>query len=387
MPIRDKVCTRCNAAGLWWNKTADEKFVLHDSFGVHKCTPVTTASAVARTTPPGVGSRSMSEDVEALAIASVLDTVAKVTESFQRTIDAKSDHHAECLRASVNEATATLTNLVEASYSRALTEFRNLMPQRYDLYITSPDHTVVMSDVKPHFQLQRMVDWLNIREHVWAAGPAGSGKTTAAEQAANVLSLPVYILPCGMSTNDWSLLGFTNPTGQYVPGHMRQPFEHGGVFVLDEIDNTNPSVLTTINGALSGKSYQFPDALVPRHPDFVVVGCANTWGTGPDRQYVGRSQLDAATLDRFKRVPWMYDEDAEYDWAGRDQAEWVSYVQRVRQCVDELSMRIVVSPRASIGGAKGLRNGIDWDTVAEDCIWNGVGDDDRIRLQSLAGVK
>jgi len=329
----------------------------------------------------------MSADVERLAKDAVLDMVAKVGESFQRTINTRAeDHEADMLRI-IKDETARLTSELGMAYAEALDEFRNLMPVRHDLYITVPDHTVVMPDVKPHFQLQRMVDWLNIREHVWAAGPAGSGKTTAAEQAAQVLSLPVYILPCGMSTNDWSLLGFTNPSGQYVPGHMRQPFEHGGVFVLDEIDNTNASVLTTINGALSGRSYQFPDALVPRHPDFVVVGCANTWGTGPDRQYVGRNQLDAATLDRFKRIPWGYDEDAEYDWAGRDQATWVGYVQRVRRCVNELSMRVVVSPRASIGGASGLRNGIDWDTVAEDCIWNGVGDDDRARLQSLVGVR
>ena len=208
------------------------------------------------------------------------------------------------------------------------------------------------------------------------------GKTTAAEMAASILSLPVYTISCGMSTNDWSLLGFTSPNGTYIPGHMRQPFEHGGVFVLDEIDNTPPSVLTTINGALSGNSYQFPDAMVKRHPDFVVVGCANTWGSGPDRQYM-RNQLDAATLDRFKKISWGYDKDAEYDWAGRDQARWVTYVQGIRQHAMDLAMRVVVSPRASIGGAKGIRNGLDWTQVAEDCILNGMSEDDQVRLQNI----
>lgn len=389
MPIKDKICTRCGQTGLWWAKSADEKFLLHDSFGLHKCAdkPVTTASAVART--PGVGSRSnapsISADVEQMARAAVLDMVAKITESFTRTIDARSGEHEASIRAIVADGISRVLATNDDAFNAAMAEFRNQMPQRHDLYVTAPDHTAIMPDVKPHFQLQSMVEWLNIRKHVWAGGPAGSGKTTAAEQAANVLSLPVYVLPCGMSTNDWSLLGFTNPSGQYVPGHMRKPFEHGGVFVLDEIDNTNPSVLTTINGALSGKSYQFPDALVQRHPDFVVVGCANTWGTGPDRQYVGRNQLDAATLDRFIKVPWGYDEDAEYDWAGRDQSVWVDYVQRVRQCVNELSMRVVVSPRASISGAAGLRNGISWNRVAAACIWDGIGDDDRTRLQSIVG--
>lgn len=391
MPVRDKICNLCGATGLWWSRTADEKFLLYDSSGIHTCGPVTKASAV-RTTTPGLGSRSntpsMSVDVEAMARNAVLDMVAKVTESFQRTINDKAYTAEQTLNSLVTEYNSKLWDVMNTCRTQAMDEFRNLMPQRHDLYVTSPDHTTVMPDVKPHYQLQRMVDWLNIREHVWAAGPAGSGKTTAAEQAAQVLSLPAYVLPCGQSTNDWSLQGWLNPTtGTYIPGHMRQPFEHGGVFVLDEIDNTNPSVLTTINGALSGSSYQFPDVLVKRHPDFVVVGCANTWGHGPDRQYVGRNQLDAATLDRFKRVPWTYDEDAEYDWAGRDQSPWVSYVQQVRQYVNELSMRVVVSPRASIGGASGLRNGISWEVVAEDCLWNGMGDDDRTRLQSLVEVR
>jgi MoxR-like ATPase len=268
---------------------------------------------------------------------------------------------------------------VEIALAQAKEEFRLLMPQRHDLYIHAPDSEVVIEG-RPHFQLQRMVNWLNLREHVWAAGPAGSGKTTAAGQAADALGLPHYILPCGMSTNDWSLLGFTNPDGKYIPGHMRQPFEHGGVFVLDEIDNTNPSVLTTINGALSGQSYQFPDANVPRHPDFVVVGCANTWGTGPDRMYVGRNQLDAATLDRFRHVEWGYDEEAEFDWAGRDQSSWVGYVQELRAMARD--MRVVISPRASISGAKGIRNGLNWDEVAEDCIFNGMSEDDAARLRA-----
>lgn len=189
-----------------------------------------------------------------------------------------------------------------------------------------------------------------------------------------------------MATNDWSLLGFINPTGSYIPGHMRQPFEHGGVFVLDEIDNTNPSVLTTINGALSGSSYLFPDTLVQKHPDFVVVGCANTYGTGPDRLYVGRNQLDAATLDRFKKIAWGYDEEAEFDWAGRDKTPWIQYVQRVRACASKLSMRVVVSPRASIGGAKGLRNGLSWNSVSTDCLWNGMSKDDSTRILDIVGA-
>jgi energy-coupling factor transporter ATP-binding protein EcfA2 len=314
-----------------------------------------------------------------------MDVVAKVQESFHRTISTIASDVRSDVRAIVEDNIANLERVVEASYSQALQEFRDLMPQQHEMIIRAPDATT-RTEGRPHYQLQRLVDWLNLREHVMTVGPAGSGKTTAAEQAAGILDLPAYVLPCGMATNDWSLLGFISPTGSYVPGHMRQPFEHGGVFVLDEIDNTNPSVLTTINGALSGKNYQFPDAMIQKHPDFVVVGCANTYGTGPDRLYVGRNQLDAATLDRFKKISWGIDEDAEFDWAGRDQTSWVRYVQRVRACASDLAMRVVVSPRASIGGAKGLRNGLDWQHVAEDCIWRGMSSDDSTRILEIVGA-
>lgn len=357
--------------------------LVHANNEPHICLPITRADQVIRTySDPEPTPSPISGDIFKQAHDAVMDAVAEVTGSFRRTMDNIAQSAHSDVRSKVSHAYEDIDDKV----SRAMEEFRNLMPQQHELVVHTPIGNTI-TEGRPHFQLQRMVDWLNLREHVWAAGPAGSGKTTAASQAADVLGLPAYVLPCGMATNDWSLLGFTNPDGNYIPGHMRQPFEHGGVFVLDEIDNTNPSVLTTINGALSGSSYQFPDVLVQRHPDFVVVGCANTWGNGPDRMYVGRNQLDAATLDRFKRVEWKYDEVAELDWAGRDQIDWTQYVQRVRQCAYESSMRVVISPRASIGGAKGLRNGLLWSEVSEDCLWNGMSEDDSTRILGIVGAQ
>lgn len=367
-----KTCNLCQQEDLHWSQSG-EKFTLVDNLGMrHVCPPVTTRSGVAVTPPPSRG-----VDIPQLAQAAVLDATAQVMGTFHRSVsDAVLEARAGFL--------STSRDTVDLAMERAKVEFRLLMPQQHEIVIQSPNATTHM-DGRPHYQLQRLVGWLNVREHVMAVGPAGSGKTTCAAQAADVLGLPHYILPCGMATNDWSLLGFISPVGDYIPGHMRQPYEHGGVFVLDEIDNTNPSVLTTINGALSGGSYQFPDSLIQKHPDFVVVGCANTYGTGPDRLYVGRNQLDAATLDRFKKIAWGYDEEAEFDWAGRDQGAWVEYVQKVRACAARLQMRVVVSPRASIGGAKGLRNGLTWGIVSEDCLWNGMSSDDSTRILEIVG--
>ena len=382
-----KVCSRCQQGGLHW-QAYGSRFRLADELGQPHVCLVTKASQLLAANPtPSVVSPapSISAEVQRLARDAVLDTVATVTESFQRNTRDRMAELDLTMRTWTRDTEDRVASRIQALLDQAKYDLQAMIPQRHELVVRTPDAITILRDTRPHQQLGRLVEWLNLREHTWLAGPAGSGKSTGAEQAAQVLKLPMYTLNCGMATNDWSLLGFISPTGQYIPGHLRQPFEHGGVFILDEIDNTNPSVLTTINGALSARSYTFPDTIVPRHPDFVVVGCANTWGTGPDRQYVGRNQLDAATLDRFRKITWGYDEEAEYDWAGRDQGQWVAFVQEVRAEATKLAMRVVISPRASIIGAKALRNGMAWDDTAQECIWNGMSPDDSTRLQSTVG--
>ena len=51
--------------------------------------------------------------------------------------------------------------------------------------------------------------------------------------------------------------------------------------------------------------------MVKRHPKFICIGAGNTYGTGPDRVYVGRQELDGASLDRFDFLEWAYDETLE----------------------------------------------------------------------------
>jgi cobaltochelatase CobS len=202
---------------------------------------------------------------------------------------------------------------------------------------------------------------------------------------AEAMGLAFYERSMGMATSEWDLLGFRNADGDYVPGLLREPYENGGVLMLDEIDNSNPSVLTTLNSALESGMCTFPDGAVARHPDFICIAGGNTYGTGPDRMYCGRTQLDAATLDRFANLDWDYDEEAELDWAGRDQIAWTRYVQTVRRHAMENSMRVVVGPRASIKGAVALRAGIDPAIVVKSFLWKGMSGDDVARLSMLSG--
>jgi cobaltochelatase CobS len=207
-------------------------------------------------------------------------------------------------------------------------------------------------------------------------GPAGSGKTTIAQQVADTLKRKFYAE--NRVTSEYKLLGYMDATGKYVRTQFREAYEKGGVFLLDEVDASDPDVLTTFNSALANGLCPFPDKLVQAHKDFVALAAGNTFGRGADRQYVGRNQLDAATLDRFVIVEVEYDEVAELAWAAND--DWTLYVQQVRKAIADEKVRHIVSPRASIYGARLLAAGMERDVVAERCIWKGLDEQQRLRV-------
>ena len=280
----------------------------------------------------------------------------------------------------INAVTEALLEPIKEAAAEAAAA---VTPTTHSYTVTSNGAVVNQGTGRPHFKIDRIITSLARRKHVWMAGPAGSGKTTAASMAATMLGLPYFEVSLGPATSQWDLNGFKNAMGEYVPGEMREAYEHGGVMMLDEIDNANPAVLVAINAALANGHGNFPDGRVEKHKDFVCIAGANTFGRGADRMYVGRTQIDAATLDRFKFIPFDYDEAAEFDWAGHDQRNWVQFVQRIRHAAQERGLRVVVSPRASINGADELRDGDDWNTIADEYIWNKMSKEDSDMLKSV----
>jgi MoxR-like ATPase len=218
-----------------------------------------------------------------------------------------------------------------------------------------------------------------VRENVYLVGPAGSGKTTMATQAAEAFSLPFY--STGAVGMPYQLLGFTNAEGKYMETDLYRAYVGGGVFLFDEIDASSAQALLAFNAIAANDLAAFPCGTVKRHPDFVIIAAANTWGSGADAQYVGRAQLDAATLDRFAFISMDYDEKLELAISPND--EWTRYVQAFRRAVRELKIRAVVSPRASIKGGKLLSAGLKWDRVEEMLLLRGMSrnDIDKIREQ------
>ena len=221
-----------------------------------------------------------------------------------------------------------------------------------------------------HVALPLLVKFLSARVPVLMVGPAGSGKTTGAERAASILGLEFFPLSVGPQTSKSDLLGYFSAGGAYVPSLFRKAYESGGLVLLDEFDAGNAAVLTIINAALANGYCSFPDGVIKRHDKCFFVAAANTWGRGADRLYVGRAQLDAATLNRFVCLAWDYDESLERRIAAND--TWVDFVQSARKAMYAVGVRHIISPRASISGAALLAQGVDRAQVESSVVWCGL---------------
>ena len=227
-----------------------------------------------------------------------------------------------------------------------------------------------------HFQFEKLLKYVQTKNNIFLVGSAGSGKTTAAENVAKALNIKFYFT--GAINSEYKLTGFIDAQGRIVNTEFRKAYEHGGLFLFDEIDASFPQAILAFNAALANDFMDFPDKKVPKHRNFYCIAAANTFGTGADRQYVGRNQLDAATLDRFITFNWEIDETLEHELANN--YEWVNYVQKARKAASKIGERHIISPRASMQGADLLRIGIDRKEVEKDVVWKGL---DASRIQMI----
>lgn len=183
-------------------------------------------------------------------------------------------------------------------------------------------------------------------------GPAGCGKTMLAKQVAEALGLRFASLSCSPGMSEAKLLGRVIPriagdaASIYESTLLVDAYREGGVLLLDEMDNADPSILTLLNTMLDNGFVNLPDgSIAERHPDTLVIASMNTYGHGSDRIYVGRTALDGATLDRFSgtQVELDYDRALEAKLCPEDEIR--KKVHDIRDKVREHKLRRIVSTR------------------------------------------
>jgi hypothetical protein len=215
--------------------------------------------------------------------------------------------------------------------------------------------------------------------NVWVAGPAGSGKTTAARQVADALGLDFYFN--GAIDSEYKLSGFIDAQGRIVSTAFREAYTNGGLYLFDEVDASLPSAVLAFNAALAGDVADFPGCSkpTPRHKNLRCVAAANTWGYGGGTEYVGRSKMDAAFLDRFVQLAWPYDEVLERRLVPNF-PQWVESVQQFRLRASNRGLKVVISPRATVNGALMLENGFTHQEALEATIFAKISVESRKAL-------
>lgn len=225
-----------------------------------------------------------------------------------------------------------------------------------------------------HEKFETVLKFVANDEPVFLTGPAGSGKNVLCKQVAEALGLKFYFT--NAVTQEYKLTGFTDAMGNYQPTQFYKAFTEGGVFMLDEMDASIPEVLVILNAAIANRYFDFPAPIGYReaHPDFRVIAAGNTVGTGADYQYVGRNQLDAASLDRFAVVRIDYSEAIENSVACGD-VELANFCRQFRKIAAKTGQQVIVSYRA-IGRLAKMKQILHIDEAIETCLVKGMEKDD-----------
>lgn len=252
-----------------------------------------------------------------------------------------------------------------------------------ELVIKRPDK-VEYNAGRQHKSFEKLCTYLSMRLNVGVVGGAGGGKTHAFAAAYKALGLDFYPMSFGPQTSKSDIIGYMDANGNKVETNLTRAYQYGGGFLGDEFDASNAGVVTIMNAATSNNVIGLPWGTVERHDDFIAGVAMNTYGRGADALYVGRAQLDGATLDRYRPlVIWDYDWSLLEELTQND--EWTHYVEKLFNVASDLRLRVVIGPRIALVGAKMLAAGVDRETVMNEVVWAGITADDKAKI--LANLK
>ena len=174
-------------------------------------------------------------------------------------------------------------------------------------------------------------------------GPAGTGKTTAAEHIAEALGLKFYFTPSVFEKFD--LTGFVDGNGTLIDTPFIQALLNGGLFLFDEWDVSDPQAIKFFNMVLSQRMFVIPKyGIVRAHRDFKIMAAGNTRGTGATSNYPTALTQDASCRNRF--IPIYYDYNREIEnMLAEDDGELIEFVHDLRNAIKESGLDTVISYR------------------------------------------
>jgi AAA domain (dynein-related subfamily) len=266
---------------------------------------------------------------------------------------------------------------VSKRIAQAVVEASNI-PRRVELTLIA--RTPKGEEVKlerAHKNMPVLFKQVAARRHCYIWGEAGSSKTTSAGQVSELCGLRHAVITMSQTTTKGDLFGFRDAQSKYVFPLLREYYENGGCLIFDEFDNSAGNVAALLNGLLGNGRGSFPDGMVTRHPDFVVVATGNTNLRGATRNHSSRTSLDLATVARFRFIEWPYDLELEAQLVqdiDKDNAPAIlAWSRGVREYLRKERVEMTVcGPRESINIAKDLQLGFSFAEAAEGWVFRGL---------------
>lgn len=223
-----------------------------------------------------------------------------------------------------------------------------------------------------------VLTYIEAGENVYLYGPAGSGKNVLCEELAKALGVPFYYQNTIVTKFD--ITGYKNATGEFEKTEFYKAFTEGGLFLLDEVDNSTAEALVALNAALANGYYAFPNVgKVKMHPKFRCIAAGNTCGLGASEEYCGRYKMDESSRDRFLFVEVDYMDEIERQICNGNE-DIISFVHSLRSAAQAAGVSITCGYRA-IKRLATFAEVVGHASIIKSAILRGM-DEDQIRLLS-----
>lgn len=208
-------------------------------------------------------------------------------------------------------------------------------------------------------------------------GPSGSGKSTLAEQLALAFKCPYSYTPWSSGVTEGMLLGRFGADLSFSPSVFVQAIQERSVHNWDDFDAADPNVPLCANSVIANGKLCISDKgktiTYLRHEKSILIATANTWGRGATVMFIGRNQLDAATISRFAGGGIYVDYDTKLEksllnspvYESPDALAFATMFWNIRKVVADSGMRRVWGTRELLAGAKLLRGGYDAPKVLD----------------------
>lgn len=260
--------------------------------------------------------------------------------------------------AALDALTAFMANSKTEGYNQAKSEFEPIINdlkaklaaaneggKGTNITITIDEKTTKTNTLKIlDNQFGDILELVANHENVYLYGPAGSGKNVLCEELAKALNVPFYYQNTILTKFDIS--GYKNAGGDFEETEFYKAWTNGGLFMLDEVDNSQAEALIALNAALANGYYTFPNVgKVKAHKDFYCIAAGNTNGQGATDEYCGRYKMDESSRDRFCFVKIDYNKDIEKSIVG-EHKDILSFVYDLRKIANELQLSLICGYRA-----------------------------------------